>query len=107
MPDVSTMTVRPELIVAARCELGEAPLWDLLQDLVVWVDFLLGELHSWSPAPRQPQGLCRAPEPIGTVALHDDGYVLATGTSVIVWSTDGSVHPLAVVSGELPGHRFN
>jgi sugar lactone lactonase YvrE len=107
MPDVSTMTVRAELIVDARCELGEAPLWDHQQDLVVWADILPGELHSWSPATQQHQVLYHADEPIGTVALHDDGYVLATGTSVIVWSADGSVHPLAVVSGELPGHRFN
>ena len=51
--------------------------------------------------------LYRADQPIGTVALHDDGYVLATGTSIIVWGPDGSVRPLATVTGELPEHRFN
>jgi sugar lactone lactonase YvrE len=107
MADVTSGTRRAEMIVDARCELGEAPLWDHRQDVVVWVDILSGELHSWAPATQYHEVLYRADQPIGTVSLHDDGYVLAIGTSFVVWSSDGSVRPLATVTGELPGHRFN
>jgi sugar lactone lactonase YvrE len=98
---------RAELIVDARCELGEAPLWDHRQETVVWVDILSGELHSWSPAAPRHEVLYRADGPVGTVALHEDGYLLAVGTSLVVRRPDGSVRRLAAVTGELPEHRFN
>ncbi len=104
---VDAATDRAELIVDARCELGEAPLWDHRQETVVWVDILSGELHRWSPATRRHEVVYRADQPVGTVALHEDGYLLATGTSVIVWRPDGSTRRLAEVAGELPEHRFN
>ena len=104
---VSSPTCRAELVVDAHCELGEAPLWDHRREDVVWVDILSAELHSWSPATRRHQMLYRADQPIGTVALHRDGYLLATGTSILVWRPDGPVRTLAVVTGELPEHRFN
>jgi sugar lactone lactonase YvrE len=107
MIGVSAATGRAELIVDARCELGEAPLWDHRQQAVVWVDILSGELHSWSPATQRHQVLYRADEPVGTVALHHHGYLLATGTALILWRRDGSTRRLATVAGELPGHRFN
>ena len=86
---------------------GEAPLWDHRREVVVWVDILPGELHSWSPATGRHEVLHRAGEPVGTVALHEHGYLLAAGTSLLVWRPDGSVERLATVDGELPGHRFN
>lgn len=98
---------RPELIVDCRCELGEAPLWDHRHGVVVWVDILSGELHRFTPATQRHEVLYRADEPVGVVVLHDDGYLLATGTSIVVWRPDGSVRRLAGVVGELPGHRFN
>jgi sugar lactone lactonase YvrE len=104
---VSSPTCRAELVVDARCELGEAPMWDHRREVVVWVDILSAELHSWSPATRRHQTLYRADQPIGTVALHRDGYLLATGTSIVVWRPDGPVRTLAVITGELPEHRFN
>ena len=107
MTDVGTVTGRAELVVDARCELGEAPLWDHRHNVVVWVDILSGELHRWSPATQRHEVLYRADEPVGTVALHEDGYLLATGTSCVVWRPDGSVRLLAAVCGEQPGHRFN
>jgi sugar lactone lactonase YvrE len=100
-------TGRAELVVDARCELGEAPLWDHRDEVVVWVDILPGELHRWSPATGRHELLYRAEEPVGTVALHEDGYLLATGTSLIVWRHDGSIERLAAVAGEKPEHRFN
>jgi sugar lactone lactonase YvrE len=107
MTGVRSATGQAELIVDARCELGEAPLWDHRHEVVVWVDILSAELHSWSPSTGSHQVLHRGDQPIGTVALHEDGYLLATGTSIVLWRPDGSVRPLATVVGELPGHRFN
>ena len=98
---------RAELVVDARCELGEAPLWDHRHDVVVWVDILAGELHRWSPGTQHHEIVYRAAEPVGTVALHEHGYLLAAGTSLLVWRPDGSVERLATVDGEQPGHRFN
>jgi len=107
MRGMGSATGRAELVVDARCELGEAPLWDHRHEVVVWVDILPGELHRWSPATGDHELLYRAEEPVGTVALHEDGYLLATGTSLIVWRPDGSTERLAVVTGEEPEHRFN
>ncbi len=104
---VSAATGEAELIVDARCELGEAPLWDHRHEVVVWVDILSGELHSWSPTRQTHQLLYRADEPVGTIALHVDGYLLAIGQSLVVRRHDGTVRRLATVAGELPGHRFN
>ena len=107
MLGMGTSTGLVELAVDARCELGEAPLWDHRHQVVVWVDILSGELHSWSPITHHHRVLHRCDEPVGVVALHEDGYVLGTGTSVILRRLDGSVRRLAAVGGELPGHRFN
>jgi sugar lactone lactonase YvrE len=107
MADVRSVTGRAELIVDARCELGEAPLWDYRQEVVVWVDILTSELHSWSPSTGRHQVLHHGDQPIGTVALYENGYILATGTSIVLWRPGGSMRPLATVVGELPGHRFN
>jgi sugar lactone lactonase YvrE len=107
MLHVSSPTRRAELVVDARCELGEAPVWDHRSEDLVWVDILSAELHSWSPATRRHRVLYRAEQPIGTVALHPDGYLVAAGTSILVWRPDGPVRTLAVVTGELPEHRFN
>ena len=52
---VSGATGGAQLIVDARCELGESPLWDHRQEVVVWVDILSGELHSWSPVSQAHQ----------------------------------------------------
>ena len=104
---VSAATSEAELIVDARCELGEAPLWDHRREVVVWVDILSGELHSWSPTTQTHQLLYRADEPVGTVALHEEGYLLAIGQSLVVRRDDGAVRRLATVAGELPEHRFN
>lgn len=104
------MTAAPgetELIVDLRCELGEAPVWDHRRQIVVWVDILSGELHSWSPSTHTPQLLHRADEPVGTVVLHREGYLLAIGQTLVVRQDDGQVRRLATVGGELPGHRFN
>jgi sugar lactone lactonase YvrE len=107
MVDVGEARGRAELIVDARCELGEAPLWDSRRAVVVWVDILAAELHSWSPATGRHDVVHRGEQPIGTVALHADGYLLATGTSIVLCRLDGSVRPVATVVGELPEHRFN
>jgi sugar lactone lactonase YvrE len=104
---VGAATSRAELIVDARCELGEAPLWDHRQETVVWVDILSGALHSWSPAMQRHEVLYCVDEPVGTVALHEDGYLLATVTSLIVRRPEGTIRWLGAVAGELPGHRFN
>lgn len=104
---VNAATGGAELIVDARCELGEAPLWDHRHEVVVWVDILSGELHSWSPTRQTHQLLYRADEPVGTVALHKDGYLLAIGQSLVVRRHDGTIRRLATVAGELPDHRFN
>ena len=117
---MSTATGKAELVVDAHCELGEAPLWDHRDDTVVWVDILSGELHRWSPDTGAHAVLHRTDEPLGTAVLHDDGYLLAAGTSLLVWRPAGArgpavvggppagpPRPLATVTGELPGHHFN
>ena len=104
---MDTATGPAELVVDCRCQLGEAPVWDHRNDTVLWVDILGAELHRWSPGTGRHEVLHRTDEPLGVAVLHDDGYLLAAGTSLLVLRPDGSTRRLAEVTGELPGHHFN
>jgi len=44
-----TRVIEADLTLAARCELGEGPVWDPGRGLLRWVDLLVGHVHALDP----------------------------------------------------------
>lgn len=61
-----------ELVLDARAELGEGPLWDVAAQRLRWVDIMRGRVHSFTPS----AGACRnvsVGQPVGALACDDEG----------------------------------
>jgi L-arabinonolactonase len=64
--------VRIELLIDARAELGEGPLWDVAEQRLYWIDSLGAKVHSCDA----DGGAARTwdvPEHIGSLALRERG----------------------------------
>lgn len=78
-----------ELLIDARAELGEGPLWDAAEQRLYWIDSLGAKVHSCDAAGGSPR-VWNVPEHIGSLALREKGgaivslrdgfYVLDFGT---------------------------
>jgi sugar lactone lactonase YvrE len=72
-----TRILEAEVAVAAGCDLGEGPVWDVRRGLLRWVDILAGRVHALDPA-SSAHTWFDAGDPVGTVGLtRDGGLVLA------------------------------
>jgi sugar lactone lactonase YvrE len=65
----------PELVVDARAELGEGPVWDPGSQRLFWVDILGRMVHAYRPADGATETIS-VPEPVGSIALRRDGGLL-------------------------------
>ncbi|HXH06865.1 MAG TPA: SMP-30/gluconolactonase/LRE family protein [Vicinamibacterales bacterium] len=75
---------QPELVLDARAELGEGPVWDDRRQRLVWVDILKGRVHRFDPA----TGRCESrtvPRPVGAAALGEDGSLLLAVQGGFAW----------------------
>ncbi len=70
------VTIAAELIVDARCWLGEAPLWDDRHGDLLWVDIDVGRIYRLRAGRDVPETV-DAGESVGVVAMRDGGYVAA------------------------------
>ena len=95
------------LHVDARCWLGESPLWDDRSNDLLWVDIEAGRVLRLSSASAE-RTVTQIDEPIGAIALHDDGYVAAVKSGFLRLTTAlrpvGTVVP---VRHERRGMRMN
>jgi sugar lactone lactonase YvrE len=97
-----------QLAVAADAVLGESPLWSAAENALYWVDIKNPRLYRHDPA----SGVTRVtpmPEPIGAVALHaGGGLVAALRSGFALIDTGGVAQPVfARPEAELPENRFN
>lgn len=67
---------RPELVLDARAELAESPVWDPVTGVLWWVDILPGLVHRFDPATGGSRSV-GVGQPVGCVALARDGGLLA------------------------------
>jgi sugar lactone lactonase YvrE len=97
-----------ELALDARAELGEGPVWDERDGLLLWVDIARNELHRFDPASGADETI-DVGQPVGSVAVRDTGgYVLALQDGFGALAAPGAeVEPLAEVRSEDPKTRFN
>ena len=68
--------LRIELIIDARAELGEGPLWDVAEQRLYWIDSLGAMVHSCDVDGGAPRSW-RVPEHIGSLALRAKGGAIA------------------------------
>lgn len=105
----TTRTIDAELLLDARADLGESPVWDDVGARLLWVDIDHGVVHELDVG----SGLDRATEvgpTVGAVALRaSGGRLLARNHGVSSLDPDGTVAELVEFEGEAgrDGHRMN
>lgn len=97
-----------ELVVDAKSELGEGPVWDERSQSLFWVDIENGHLHSYQvagDANRVWEVGCK----IGAAVVRDGGgMVLATADGFELFDLKSSEKtPIADPENDRPNNRFN
>lgn len=89
----------PELVLDARAELGEGPVWDATTQRLLWVNILAGEVHSFDPASRTDECI-RVGSTVSAVAPRvRGGVIVARGLGfATIDPADRHLHPIADVS---------
>lgn len=101
-------SIKIECVVTERYRIGESPVWDEREGVLVYVDITGQKVCRWNPSTNKIQSV-PLEQPVGSVALRKSGgYVAATGTTfaALNWE-DQSVTPLAQVDEDKPNNRFN
>ncbi len=106
----ATTAEEAELVLDARAELGEGPVWDATTDELVWVDILGRRVHRYRPDDGSSRTF-ETPSPVGAVATRSNGgLVLALEDGF--WLQDpgdgnGGLRRLTEVESDVPGNRMN
>ena len=100
--------VEAELVLDARAETGEGPVWDFRDQSLVWIDVTQGLIHQFDPGTGHDASF-DAGQHVGAVALRSArGYALAVRGGFAVVDLDGGVvEPLADTEATAPGNRMN
>jgi sugar lactone lactonase YvrE len=78
-----------EVAVAAQCQLGEGPVWDVSRGLLWWVDLLAGHVHAVDPV-TGARTWFDAGDPVGAAGLTGSGgLVLALVDGFALAGADG------------------
>lgn len=97
-----------ELVLDARAELGEGPVWDERLRRLVWVDIQRGRVHLYDPEAGRCRHL-RAGQPVGAAAPSAHGglvLALAGGFARLDVET-GALAMIAEVEADRPENRMN
>jgi sugar lactone lactonase YvrE len=97
-----------EIVLDARADVGEGPVWDPHEQMLVWVDITSSRVHFFTPASGHDDSI-DVGQHVGAAAVRDGGgLVLAVrdGFAALDKST-GSLEMLADTEAALPGNRMN
>jgi len=75
--------VPAELVLDARAELAEGPLWDDERHVLWWVDISAGRVHRFDPATGS-DSVIEIGRPVGCVALRDDGALVVAAPEALL-----------------------
>ena len=102
------MPVNVELVLDARAELGESPVWDDRRQRLLFVDILLGHVHEFDPLTGHDR-IFQVGQPVGAVALAAAGdWVIAARDGFFRLNPEsGEVTLIAHVEMEVAGNRMN
>jgi sugar lactone lactonase YvrE len=96
-----------ELLVDARAEVGEGPVWDDARERLLWVDILAGRLHTCDPVTGN-DAWRDVGQPLGAVALRArGGLVLAVRDGFALLEPSGELRLVAEVEADGPANRMN
>lgn len=97
-----------ELVLDARAELGEGPLWDDRRQLLLFVDIMRGHIHEFEPASGAHR-IVKVGRAVGSVALSESGdwIVAAADGFYRVSPVTGRSTLIAAVEADLPDNRMN
>lgn len=97
-----------EVVLPYSCELGEGPVWDAVNQRILWVDILPGDIHTFYPGNLEHR-VYKVGQMVGAVALQPSGKLLAAlqhGFHEISLNNE-TLEPIADPEAHLPGNRFN
>lgn len=106
------MSGQAELIVDAKCGVGESPVWQAAEQALYWVDIPAQTLHRWDAQSTQTSHW-QAPEMLACIApAGTDGHWIAgmeTGVFRLKPQADGTLRSelMSPVVHSQPGMRFN
>jgi sugar lactone lactonase YvrE len=96
-----------ELLVDARAEVGEGPVWDDARERLLWVDILAGRLHTCDPVTGDDSWR-DVGQPLGAVGLRArGGLVLALRDGFALLEPSGELRLVAEVEADVPANRMN
>jgi sugar lactone lactonase YvrE len=90
------------------CVLGECPVWDVARERLLWVDILLGEIHSYYIHTSEHR-VFKAGQTVGSFALCASGGLVASfqnGFALVDLETE-SIQWLTDPEADKSGNRFN
>jgi sugar lactone lactonase YvrE len=102
------MIPAPELILDAKADLGEGPVWEPETACLYWVDIHAGRLHTFNPGDGSDRSIALG-EYLGCAALRRKGGLvlgLRSGFATLVLPSNKLVR-LINPEPQLPGNRFN
>ena len=102
------MSITAELVVDAKAELGEGPLWDPSQQRLYWVDILQKHLHIYDPVSNTDRIVIVEQMPGTVVVRKRGGLMLAVeGGFAEFDSESGNFSIIHDPESDIPGNRFN
>lgn len=100
------MTV--DLVLDAKSQLGEGPIWHTARNRLLFVDIMLGEVHEFDPATKSDRVL-RVSEAVGAIVPSRRGdWIVATQTGFSrLDPKSGALHRIASVEADVTDTRMN
>ena len=97
-----------ELVLDAKAELGEGPIWDVSRRQLLFVDIMRGHVHAFDPATGKDR-VFEVQQPVGAVACTARGdWLIAAGRGFSRLDPDtGRITPVAEAAPGRTGVRMN
>lgn len=96
-----------ELVLDARCIVGESPIWDDRRGRLVWVDIIGRRIHSLDPVTGIHERW-ETPARVTSIGLREDGgAVVGLEREIALWDWQNEFQIVCEVEPDLPGNRMN